>query len=142
VRDEENDVEKTVRIEVLRMDQSAAEPTEDKNKNKEARNKILESLNVKMPAAKWKNAESSAWTFALQKSAVQFRLNLKTKDDATTAKSSPYGQKLQTLENIPDKEKGRVTVTIDKASLVLTVPNAQLQNVREEITPWPEGDNN
>ncbi len=142
VRDEENDVEKTVRIEVLRMDQSAAEPTEDKNKNKEARNKILESLNVKMPAAKWKNAESSAWTFALQKSAVQFRLNLKTKDDATTAKSSPYGQKLQTLENIPDKEKGRVTVTIDKASLVLTVSNAQLQNVREEITPWPEGDNN
>ena len=136
IRDEESDVEKTVRIEVGGRAQAgppAAGPSAQEIAGWTSR--IKAKLNEKLPAAKWTDAEGE-WSTAALPGAAEFRLRFKTDAAAKAAASQEQDKR---LAKVPDAQQAPPIVSSDQKDFVLKVPNVTLKNVIEQMTEesWP-----
>jgi hypothetical protein len=129
VRDEQNDVERTVRIEVKAA--PAPSPPGAATAEPGDRKAIRDALIRELPAAKWTGAKAGESWRPSDAAPWTFRLAFESDDAAKKAMAS---------DNVTRRiKKEAVTVSVDGSDLVVTVPDALVKPLAQKaaLNQWP-----
>jgi hypothetical protein len=130
VRDEQNDVERTVRIEV-KAAAPAPSPPGAATAEPGDRRAIRDALIRELPAAKWTGAKAGESWRPSDAAPWTFRLAFESDDAAKKAMAS---------DNVTRRiKKEAVTVSVDGSDLVVTVPDALVKPLAQKaaLNQWP-----